>query len=114
MINYLSNFERFGIYLAKVHFDDKPNVYKIRPVVVLDEERSIVLVLKVTSKVNQTRFLSYYLDNWAEYGLNVPSSVVVSLAYQININDIYRDKFLGKLNERDSANILSLLLSQIL
>ena len=114
MKNYSNNFEKFGIYLAKVHFDDKPNVYKIRPVVVMDEEKSIVLVLKVTSKINQTRFLSYYLENWADYGLNVPSSVIVSLVYEVKMSDIYHDKFLGKLSEKDSANILSILLSQIL
>ena len=114
MKNYSNNFEKFGIYLAKIHFDDKPNIYKIRPVVVLDEEKSIVLVLKVTSKVNQTRFLSYYLENWANYGLNVPSSVIIDFVYEVKMNDIYRDKYLGKLNEKDSTNILILLLNQVL
>jgi len=113
MKNYSNNFEKFGIYLAKVHFDDKPNVYKIRPVVVLDVEKSIVLVLKVTSKVNQTRFLSYYLENWAACGLNAPSSVIVSLVYEVKMSDIYHDKFIGRLNEKDSNNILALLLSQV-
>ena len=109
MTNYSSNLKKFGIYLAKVHFSDKPEVFKVRPVVVLDEKNSIVLVLKVTSKINQTRFAAYYLDNWINYGLNVPSSVIVSFAYQVNTGDVFKNRFLGTLNEIDVFNILSLL-----
>jgi hypothetical protein len=109
MTNFSSSLKKFGIYLAKVHFSDKPEIYKVRPVVVLEEQHPIVLVLKVTSKIDQTKFSAYYLDNWINYGLNVPSSVIVSFAYQIKMNDIFCDKLLGILNETDVLNILSLL-----
>ncbi len=43
----------------------------------------------------------------------MPSSVIVSLVYEVRKHDIYHDKYLGKISEKDGTNILLLLLKAL-
>ncbi|MDR1358791.1 MAG: hypothetical protein LBJ48_05505 [Coriobacteriales bacterium] len=109
MTGYPDNLHIFGIYLAKVYFDDKPDVYKVRPVVLIDKAEALFLVLKITSSIVQGEPQSYYLNNWRECGLNVPSSVVLSHLYQIPPEDLFCDRHLGSLCKSDIQAIKVLL-----
>ena len=101
-----SELEQFGIYLAKVYFEDVPDIYKVRPVLIIDAKGSLALVLKMTSSITQQRVPAYKLENWQQYGLNVPTTVLLSPMIALRGSDIYSERLLGILGDEDTCNVL--------
>lgn len=52
------------VWLAHVRFADHPDVGKVRPVVIIDEEITAIVVAKVTTAEPQGRFLYCELADW--------------------------------------------------
>jgi hypothetical protein len=48
-MNNFTDVIQFGIYLARLHFSDMPEIYKVRPVLVIDVDDTAVVALKMTS-----------------------------------------------------------------
>ncbi|MDR2108596.1 MAG: hypothetical protein LBP28_03935 [Coriobacteriales bacterium] len=102
-----SDLTQFGIYLAKIYFADKPEVFKVRPVLVIDMVNQLVLALKMSSRVRQVRVPSYILADWQHYGLNVPTAVLLSPLLALPGHDLYSERLLGVLNDQDIQSVLS-------
>ena len=98
---------QYGVYLAKVCFEDKPSVYKIRPILVLDSDKMLVAALKMTSKTNKTNYPLYYLKKWRKYGLIVPTAVRLDKILELRYSEIYTNKLLTILDDDDIVNIIS-------
>lgn len=99
----MSKFFRGDVYFALYPYDDDLDKNKPRPVIVLDEEKLEVLVVKVTSqekKDNDDLDIIY----WKEAGLNKPSVARVSKTITIAEKDMIH--FIGKIHDDDMINIL--------
>ena len=95
------------IWLAYLEFSDKPSVGKVRPVLVLEnnKEQPIVVVAKVTSVASGVDNSRIELRNWKNYGLLKPSFVRIDQCFGVSITKILRDKPLGKLEDTMFENI---------
>ena len=80
-------FDRWDIWLARVAYEDQPDVYKERPVVVYSETEFFVLSLKVSSQNPHTYRDDYELRMWKEAGLHKPSFVSLRLV-KIKLDDM--------------------------
>lgn len=96
-----SDLRPWEIWLAYVRFADHPDVGKVRPVVIIDERISAIVVAKVTTAALQERFSYCELADWKVEGLLRPSRVQVLPLFQISRADVLRDEPLGMLTERD-------------
>lgn len=99
----MSFFKKYDIYLARVPYLDKPGTYKIRPVVIIDNELLVVFALKVSSKIGQIHSKAYFLEDWKSDGLVKPSIVLVEKVYPIDIDDIYHK--IGSLSTKEARDI---------
>lgn len=97
---------RFDIYWAKYIFEDNPNEFKIRPVLILDAHTALPLGAKITS--TPPRILpqenDYQLLDWQEAGLDHPSTVRLQ-----RTQDVKPLNYIGHLSKRDISNIEQLL-----
>lgn len=91
------------VWLAYVRFADHPDVGKVRPVVIIDEEVTAIVVAKVTTAEPQERFSYCELKDWQLEGLLRPSRAQVVPLFRVARADVLRDKPLGTLTERDRA-----------
>ncbi len=89
------------VWLAYVRFDDHPDVGKVRPVVILDNEASAIIVANVTTAQPHDRYIYCELSDWEVEGLLRPSRVQVMPLFRLGGKDILRDSPLGALTERD-------------
>jgi hypothetical protein len=78
-------------------------VGKVRPVVVLDDEASAIIVAKVTTAQPHDRYTYCELADWESEGPLRPSRIQVTPLFRLGDNDILRDSPLGVLAERDRA-----------
>lgn len=96
-------FRRWEVWLAKVVFEDQPDIVKIRPVVIIDTEKYegvYVLSYKVTGQPPRDNcFGEYVLQKWQECGLDCPSTVRLSKKLLVPEGDFVRR--LGKLDKTD-------------
>ena len=95
--------EQWSIWLAVVYFEDNPNVFKERPVVILDDHNAFCLSLKVTSQKKDSRY-HVELKQWKLAGLDKPSWVDVSKKLMIQENNLI--KRIGKLDMEDILVIM--------
>lgn len=91
------------VWLAYVRFENHPDVGKVRPVVVLDDEASAIIVAKVTTAQPHDRYTYCELADWKIEGLLRPSRIQVTPLFCLGDKDILRDSPLGVLTERDRA-----------
>lgn len=96
-----SDIPRSGeIWIAYVYYEDNPNVFKRRPVLVLGEGFFMVEAMKITSKEPRVDDpLDYALVSWRESGLLFPSTVRRS-----KIVDLTYDQCIKKIGEIQSPD----------
>jgi hypothetical protein len=105
MPSFSNQLVRFGIYLAKIYFIDYPGVFKVRPVLLIDEEVLEVVVLQMTTNTVQNNYDIYFLEKWESYGLNSPTAIRLDRTILVSNEDFYSDKLLGKLSEKDIQGV---------
>ena len=95
------------IYLAYLEFSDKPGVGKVRPVLILENEKEqlVVAVAKVTSVPSGEDNSRIELKNWENYGLLKPSFVRIDQRFRVSIDKILRDEPLGKVEDEIFSEI---------
>ena len=99
------------IWLAYLHFSDKPDIGKVRPVLVVGvrEEAALAVVLKVTSKNPGDGRKSVPLAGWESYGLRKPSYVRVDQIFEVAADSLLGDAPLGTLGSAQFATVLQAL-----
>lgn len=97
------------VWLAYVRFADHPEVGKVRPVVILDNETIAIVAAKITSAAPQSHYQYYELMDWKEEGLLKPSRIQLAPLLALRPEDLLNDDSLGCLSERD-RNAMSILL----
>ena len=73
------------IWLTYLHFSDKPELGKVRPVLVVDaqQDSTIAVALKVTTKAPHDGRACMALDDWAACGLRKPSYVRLDQIFEV-------------------------------
>lgn len=90
------------VWLAYVRFADHPDVGKVRPVVIVDDRVTAVVVAKVTTAAPHERFSYCELRDWRLEGLLRPSQAQVVPLFEVGRGgDLLRGEPLGALTERD-------------
>ena len=114
--NFLISVEPFEVHKISFEFEDKPGVYKKRPVVVITSKEfssvTLVLSIKITSHPVRKNYPGEVeLLDWAEAGLPKPSTARCSKLARVPI-DQFTDKTLyGRLSHRDARRIYEVLLN---
>ena len=104
----LSDFCRWDIWIARVAFEDAPEVAKIRPVLVVDEKENYVLSVKITSHSPRSEFAGEYsIRYWQAAGLLKPSTI--RLTKRLSLPKEAFIKKIGILQKADIENIESIL-----
>ena len=101
----------FEVWRLAFYFEDKPDVFKYRPVVVLDLNNETGEVLVAGAKVTShaLRFDSpgeVVLQHWQEAGLTKPSVVRCSKIAQFALGDFAGCSRYGRLSPTDQAAVL--------
>lgn len=101
------------IWLAWVEFSDHPGVGKVRPVVVVDVEECICVVVaaKVTSKNLEADGSGECIPilDWKTCGLRKPSYIRLDQRLELPIEKLLRDAPIGALSQAYMAIIASAL-----
>ena len=98
-------FREGQVWLAYVHFADKPKVGKVRPVVILyAEDKLKVSVCRVTSRP-LTDPTDIYIDEWESCGLVKPSCIRADIIFELPNSDILSEKPLGEIQERTLVEV---------
>lgn len=102
---------KWDIWLAKVAFEDEPNLIKNRPVLIMDNTECLVLSLKITSHSPRANFKDeYQILKWKEAGLLKPSTIRISKKLLLPQESfIFR---LGELQNIDKNNVINILSSK--
>ena len=83
--------QAWDVWLAYVRFADHPEIGKVRPVVILENNIVAVIAAKVTTAGNDENSLFCELKDWAVEGLRKPSHVPsCSVARDSNARDSAR------------------------
>ncbi len=102
---------KWDIWLAKVAFEDAPDIIKKRPVLILDDMKCLVLSLKITSHSPRGHYKDeYQIIEWEKAGLLKPSTLRISKKLLLP-----KDSFLTKLGELqpiDKKNVINILSSK--
>ena len=109
----MQKFEAGQIWIAYVHFADKPEVGKVRPVIVLDA--NAILDAETELKVSVCRVTSrpftgdddIFVEEWESCGLVKPSCVRADIVFEILQSDILSEAPIGKVNEETLAEVLT-------
>lgn len=109
MTTLSANPKPWDVWLAYVRFADHPEVGKIRPVVILENEAATIVVGKITTAAPQQRFSYCELTDWESEGLLKPSRVQAKPLFRISPDDLINEEPLGMLSKRDRV-VLSLAL----
>ena len=99
-------FKRWELWLARVAYEDQPNVCKKRPVIVYSETECFTLSFKVSSQNPHAYRENYELQMWREAGLDKPSFISLN-PVRIKIEDMLFK--IGKLHLLDIQKINTLL-----
>lgn len=84
------------IWLAYLHFIDKPEVGKVRPVLVLSVDEGLTVVaLKIASNTDLANNCAVAIENWEQCGLRKPSVVRVDQSFYIPESDLLNEAPLG-------------------
>lgn len=95
--------DKWEIWLARVYFEDKPEEFKERPVVVYDDRAFVCTSFKVTSQVKNDRY-HMKIQKWKEAGLSKQSWIDTG-----KVLSVPEDCFIRKLGSLDQEDILTLM-----
>lgn len=101
-----SKFKEGQIWLAYVHFADKPKVGKVRPVVILNAEEQLkVSVCRVTSR-HVTDPCDVFIEEWESCGLVKPSCIRADIIFELPNSDILSENPFGEIHEKTLDEVL--------
>ena len=104
--------QAWDVWLAYVRFADHPEIGKVRPVVILENNIVAVIAAKVTTAGNDEKFPFCELKDWAVEGLRKPSRVQVAPLLEIQMQEILREAPLGRLTDVDKIALQNALETQ--
>lgn len=100
--------QKWEIWLANVRFEDKPDEYKLRPVLVIDKENIYFLSFKMTShKPRDNYFGEYSIQFFQEAGLKKPT--VIRLSKKLLLLEKEFINKIGKLHPYDINEVMKIL-----
>ena len=99
----MSTVEQWSVWTARVYFEDQPEVFKVRPVVIYGNRAFICTALKVTSREKNDRF-HIAIRQWAAAGLDKPSWIDISKVIQMP-----EDQLIAQIGTLDTEDILEVL-----
>ena len=109
MTNSPDSPRQWEIWHARFGYDDGKG-YKYRPVIVVGVDEDGSLVMMVTSATNKLRLEhDYLLQDWKLAGLDKPSIARADRIAEVPAGYLGTAGRIGKLSERDEAEISSLL-----
>ncbi len=103
-----SAIDLFDVAIVRFAFEDKPEVSKPRPAVVIgmDSDYLFVIMAKITSHIPRPEFPGEVaLEDWKAEGLLSPSTVRCSKIVKIPISEI--KQIIGTLSGRDIRKVLA-------
>lgn len=77
---------KWEIWLAKVAFEDQPEVVKNRPVLILNKNEAYILSLKITKHIPRNSN-EYRIVKWREAGLDVESTIRIGKRLKLKETD---------------------------
>ena len=96
-----TRFQAGQIWIAYVHFADKPKVGKVRPVIVLDaknaSEKLLVSVCRITTRP-LTDPNDIFIEEWETCGLVKPSCIRTDIIFELPLSDILSHSPIGEVN----------------
>ena len=102
--------KRFDVWLARVYFSDRPDIAKIRPVLVVDAEADMITIAKITSHSPRSAFEGEVsLTRWQDAGLLKPSTVRCSQVFKMMTSELLGEQPLGRIQHPDSETLLEVL-----
>lgn len=100
--------QKWEIWLANVRFEDKPDEYKLRPVLVIDKENIYFLSFKMTShKPRDNYFGEYSIQFFQEAGLKKPT--VIRLSKKLLLLEKEFINKIGRLHPYDINEVMKIL-----
>lgn len=100
--------QKWEIWLANVRFEDKPDEYKLRPVLVIDKENIYFLSFKMTShKPRDNYFGEYSIQFFQEAGLKKPTVIRLSKKLLLLENEFINK--IGRLHPYDINEVMKIL-----
>lgn len=96
---------KYDIYTAKVYYEDDLTKYKVRPVLVLDNQHVIAVIAKITGTSPRENYKGeIVIQDWEEAGLNKPSTIRLSKQYKVDKNKDLRN-YVGHLSKNDIKQV---------
>ena len=95
--------DQWSVWTARVYFEDQPEVYKVRPVVIYNETAFCCTSLKVTSKEKNDCF-HVPIIQWSKAGLDKPSWIDVSKTIRLP-----KEQLIEEIGVLDTEDVLSVL-----
>ena len=106
MTSYMGRPKQGQVFLMAVSFRDQPGKNKVRPVIVVSNERATdidVVAVSVTSRPPRSEF-DVIIEAWREAGLSKPSIARTSKLFSVSIDQLQSS--LGQLQSIDLQRIL--------
>ena len=103
----------WDIWYAKVHFEEFPNEFKKRPVLIIEKKEgenllAVYISLKITSHPPRHEFAGeYVISQWREAGLKMPSTVRTYRYFELEERNLIRK--LGRLEISDIRAVQAIL-----
>lgn len=98
------------VWLAYLRFSDRPDIGKVRPVLVLQSEgdaRAVrAICLKVTSRTADDGRCDVAVKKWEKCGLRKPSFVRIDQIFELDCESFLNDRKLGDMDEDEFESIL--------
>ena len=102
-----SKFREGQIWLAYVHFAEKPKVGKVRPVVILHAEDKLkVSACRVTSRP-LTDSTDVFIKEWESCGLVKPSCIRADIIFELPISDVLSEKPFGVVRKKTLSEVFT-------
>lgn len=93
---------RFDLYLVKYYYEDNPNKYKLRPVVMIGEVDNDAILAKITTHNPRQNFTrEIIIDDYHVAGLNKPSTIRLNKTAFVPKSELIKQTRIGSLSERD-------------
>lgn len=110
-MNRLKNVEfyKWDIWYADVAFEDMPNESKIRPVLIIDSNKPIILTLKMFSHkpFSKSQENMYLIQDWQKAGLSNPT--VINVKSPVFLDLKFFKKKIGVLQAKDRKSVVKFL-----
>lgn len=100
--------QKWDIWLANVRFEDNPEEYKLRPVLVIDKQNMFILSFKMTSHSPRQNFHGEYsIKYYKEAGLIKPTVIRLSKKLLLLENEFIHK--IGRLHPYDINEVYKIL-----